>query len=276
MRKWLSVLLLITLLCSIAILPAHAEEEVGGTGEWIFDLPAHEEVDENFIGEAAPYIPENMEKTIFGNDDRITVSSPSTFPYSAIAYMKMKYKCNCRSTGTGFVAGTKNTVFTAAHCVVCSEHGEWAEEITFYFGYKNDRNYLYKYNGKWYAYAGNTFANKSYTIDGDYAVIRLYSDVGDKTGSFGVRWNPSDSMLTSAYAYVAGYRDGVLRYDQGFLSSGGQNHIHYTLDTLPGNSGGPVFTGDYYAIGINIAQNNAYNIAYRINNDVFYAYDYVK
>ena len=274
MKKLLSCILLLALILSA--FSAYAEE-AGGKGEWVF--AGNDTASETVLAEledVSPYIPEGMDKAIFGADNRITVNNPSTYPYSAIAYIKMKYKCGCNGTGTGFVAGTSSTVFTAAHCVVCTDHGEWADELTFYFGYKNDRNYLYKYNSKWYAYAGNTYPNKSYSIDGDYAVIKLYSDVGEKTGWFGVRWNPSDSMVTSAYAYVAGYRDGILRYDQGFLSTGGQNHIRYTLDTLPGTSGGPVFTGDYYAIGINIASNSSYNTAYRTTSDVMYAYDYVK
>jgi len=276
MKKLLSCILLIALIFSVFSLPALAEE-AGGTGEWVFDLPESEA--ETLLAETeptAPFVPESMDKTIFGSDDRITVNNPAQYPYSAICYIKIKKKCGCTSTGTGFMASQDNTVFTAAHCVVCADHGEWAEELTFYFGYKNDRNYLYKYNGKWYAYAGNLYSGKQYTTDYDYAVIKLYDDVCQKTGSFGVHWNPSDSLINSTYVYSAGYRDGQLRYDQGFISPNGANHVKYTLDTQPGNSGGPIFTSDYYAIGINIAQNNSYNTGYRITSDVKYAYDYVK
>ena len=277
MRKWLSILLLVSLLCSITILPAYAEEEVGGTGEWVFELPAQEtDALELETVASEPYIPETLEKTIFNGDSRITVNNPSQYPYSAIAYMKMGYKCGCRGTGTGFLAGTGYTVFTAAHCVVCSEHGEWADWLTFYFGYKSDRNYLYCYNDDWYAYAGNTFPGKQYNTNSDYAVIQLKKDISDRTGYLGIDWCISDANLSTSYVYAAGYRDGTLRYDQGFVSPLGTDLIQFTLDILPGNSGGPVFDGNNYAIGINIAGNDFYNIAHRLTMGVYDAYESLK
>ena len=216
-----------------------------------------------------------MDKVILGADNRITVSNPSEYPYSAIAYMEMNYKCGCQGSGTGFLVGEEDTLFTAAHCVVCSDHGEWADGITFYFGFKNHRNYLYKYNSNWYAYAGTTFPDKQYSIYGDYAVIKLYENVSDYTGSFGAWWNMDDSSLASQMIYAAGYRDGYIRYDQGYVNGRG-DHIQHWMDTVAGNSGCPLFTTDYYAVGIHIGGNDQYNNACRLNNDVWELYDLLK
>ena len=44
--------------------------------------------------------------------------------------------------------------------------------------------------------------------------------------------------------------------------------LSYTLDTTPGNSGGPVFDKDYYIAGIHVAGNNYVNVARRITKEM--------
>ena len=90
----------------------------------------------------------------------------------------------------------------------------------------------------------------------------------DKVGWLGSYWGMSDSQIANQFLYVAGYRDGVLKYDYGFADAKSSQHIKYRMDTQPGNSGGPVFTRDYYAIGINIAENDSYNTGYRLTTTV--------
>ena len=274
MKKWISCILLIVMLMSCAAAPAFAEE-IDNTGEWILELP---EIEGGAVpvgpDVVAPVIPDTLEKGVVGTDNRQKITNTSQYPYSAIAYMVIKCECGCEKTGSGFLVG-QNTVFTAAHCVVCYEHGKWAKNLTFYFGYKNDRNYLYKYNGRWHAYAGNTFPN-GYTNSFDYAVVKLEKNVSATTGSFGVKWYLSDSELKNTYVYLTGYRHGVLRLDQGFVEPYGNEFMVYYLDTEPGNSGCPLYTSDYYAVGINIAGTEIRNRGYRMTTDVRYAYDYVK
>ena len=91
--------------------------------------------------EYKPFIPDDLEKTVFGKDDSITVSNPASYPFSAIAYMEVTGKCGCDWTASGYMVGT-DKMLTAAHCLFCTEHWEQAEKIIFYFGYKNRRNYM--------------------------------------------------------------------------------------------------------------------------------------
>ena len=207
---------------------------------------------------------------VFDGDDRNLVSNTKDYPYRAVAYMETHHTCGCEGTATGFMVA-KNKLLTAAHCIVCSKHQKWADRITFYFGYRSSRDYTYKYSGKWYAFVGNTFPD-GYTTDGDWAVIKLYKNVGDTVGWFGMMYDMPDTKITSKLMHMLGYKWGTMRQSYGFVETGSGNLIHYDLDTEKGNSGGPLYfldRGDYYAVAINIAENQTYNTGYRITNEIY-------
>ena len=275
MKKGLSWLLILIMLLSCFVCHSLAEEEENeGTVEIVSDPQELTGILDE--AEEEPFAPDNLEKAIFGKDDRITVRNPSSYPYSAIALMDIKFKCGCHSQATGYMVG-KKLLLTAAHCVVCTKHGQWAKTIDFYFGYKSKKNYLYKYSGYWRAWAGNTFKNKKYTMVDDYACIRLLGkNVGDYTGWFGSRWNVPVKTSESEYYYVAGYRDGKLKYATGKVKRSGSNYeyLNYEIDQMAGNSGGPIFDMNNRAVGIIIAENKALgNFGYVLNSDVRQVYD---
>lgn len=286
MRKWLAWIIAVTLVFSFLAMPVLAEEDAPEE-DAVTEIPEEEFSEENEgVVELAEeggelpeddededeeaFIPEELDKTIFGSDDRVNVKA-SSYPYSAIAYMVVKAQCGCSWSGTGFMV-SKNRMLTAAHCLVCTRHGKWAKNLTLYFGRTSAKKYVYKYSGKWYAWAGDTFPNKSYRTDWDYACVKLYKNVGDKTGWLKPVWKSKDSELKSTWITVAGYRDGKLKAAAGTVTPIGSNHLGYTIDTQPGSSGGPVFDADYKVYGINIAENNTNNVGYRINSLVKDAY----
>ena len=267
-----TIRLISLLMAFLLLIPAPAglatEADEGGEGTVeFFEVPELDPTAEEVLTETEPFIPDGMEKTIFNEDDRITVKNPSKFPYSAIAYLNVTGECGCTWTGTGFMV-SKDQMLTAGHCLRCIKHYKWPKKITFYFGYKNARSYLYKYTGRWRIYVGNLYEDREYTTDWDFGCIRFAQNVGDRTGWFGSRYGLSDKQLDMKFMNVAGYRDGVLKYDTGFVEVLSSQHLKYRMDTLPGNSGGPVYDPDYYAVGINIAQNNSYNIGFRLVNFV--------
>lgn len=247
-----------------AVLPEDGTAVEGGNGlDWTDD--AGEDSQDDLSGSDTVW-----PGTVFGTDDRITVQDTGEYPYVAIAYMKIHHACGCDSTGTGFMAD-KNKLITAAHCIVCTKHGKWANRITFYFGYRNDRRYTYKYSGKWYAFVGNTFPD-GYTTENDWAVVKLYKNVGNQVGWFGFKYNMPDSTISGKLLRVAGYRNGKLKKDSGFATVGSGNLIYYEMDSEPGNSGGPVYYldhGDPYAAAINIAESKSSNYGYRITALVY-------
>ncbi len=247
MRKTFAFLLALALLLPAFCFAEDAPEENEGTIFFLDEGEALPEDASEITEESEPFIPEDVEKHIIGKDDRITVRNPRTYPYSAIAYMVIKMKCGCSITGTGFMVD-KRKMLTAAHCLICQKHNKWAKTIDFYFGYKKGGGQLYKYSGTWNAYCATSFPN-GYTDVNDWAFIRLEKDVGNKTGWFGRRYL-NDADLTKEYYYVAGYKDGVLKYDVGKLRVLDQGRMWVDMDVLPGNSGSPVYDSDGYAVGI--------------------------
>ena len=244
----LALMLLLTAVCAFA--EEDDEEEEGGEGEIIFldaDGITPEEAEE-LTEESEPFVPDDIDRHIIGADDRITVKDTRTYPYSAIAYMNMKFPCACKNLeGTAFMVD-RDKMLTAAHCLICQKHNVWATSITFYFGYRKGSGSMYKYTGGWTAHCGTSFPN-GYTDENDWAFIKLEKNVGDKTGWFGRRYL-NDQDLTKEYYYVAGYRNGVLKYDYGKVRVLDAGRMYVDMDVEPGNSGSPIYDKDDYAIGI--------------------------
>ena len=260
--------IVLTLICALLLMPAAwAEEDNEGTVIVIDDWTATEDAAPEASTEEDPFVPDTVDRAVFNADGRVTVFNPAAYPYSAIAYMDIVGTCGDHWSGTGFMVG-KNRLLTASHCLVCSDHSAWAKTIDFYFGYKSRRNYLYRYSGRWTAWAGNLFKDRSYTTQNDFGCIRLKKNVGDTTGWLGAYWNRPDSAIESDYLYVAGYRDGMLKYDSGWAKVLDDTHMSYTIDAVAGNSGGPVFTWDNYCVGIHIAESKRFNIGYRLTSAV--------
>ena len=216
--------------------------------------PAADETDD--ITGNEPFAPEellgddlidNLETTIIGKDDRVKVKNPKKYPYSAICRFDGKYNCGCTWEGSGFMI-SRNTLLTAAHCLVCQKHNQWAYALTFYFGFKNYSDYLYCYNSSWNAYVYTFFPN-GYTDQNDWGYVKFNSNVGDTTGWFGLR-PLSDEKITSGKYTFAGYRNGKLKKNKGKLRVKDSTRMWMDMDTKRGNSGGPVFDSDNYAVGL--------------------------
>lgn len=222
-----------------------------------------------------PFAPDTLDKAVIGTDDRITVTSPGVYPYSAIAYLKVTGGCGCNWTASGFMV-SPDCLMTAAHCVYCNDHHQSASRITMYFGYKSDKNYLYMYNGPTnYWYGTNVYdASGRFDADWDYAFIKMGQRVGDVTGWFGLSAQ-NDRTLESSRYEVCGYRNGAIKRSYGSAEIDSSYCITHNADTEPGYSGCPIFTGDYYVVAINVAHvTNSitglgrYNIGRRITQEL--------
>ena len=73
-----------------------------------------------------PIISGPVERSIFGNDDRETVSDPTMFPYRTIAKLIIYYPNEASPyVGTGFMYGPRSMA-TAAHNLYDSSKGGYA------------------------------------------------------------------------------------------------------------------------------------------------------
>lgn len=221
------------------------------------------------------FAPNELDKVVIGRDDRIEITKPGEYPYSAIANMKVTGECGCKWECTGFMV-SRNFMMTAAHCMICTDHRKWAKNATFYFGYKSSKNYLYKYTGGWYATAGTTFPNFEYDFEAmnhDWCYVKLEENVGDKTGWLGMHF-ASDSSINAGIFQAAGYRDNKLKTCWGNGYAENINLMTYDADDVQGNSGGPVFESDYCAVAIIAAesQDPLINIGRRFTSTI---YDYM-
>ncbi len=299
MKRLLSVLLILLLVFPFALafaqeeepgfirFPLEEDEEIVGAVTPAMDMSLEEYYRKNGslpeelseeLSEEGPFIPDDLsvaepeDKAIFGDDDRIKVKNAKKYPYSAIGYMRVHASCGCSWTGTAFMV-TKRCAMTAAHCLVCTDHGGLADAIDIYFGYRKGGYVYHAKKGGRYWYGTNFGTGSGYSShywaykDWDYGFIILGSKVGKKTGWFGMRY-ADDATLESGFYEVCGYRNGDLRKDYTDVSIVNSSLFKHWADTKGGYSGCPVFDEDYYAVGINICHDSTANYARRITRSI--------
>lgn len=191
----------------------------------------------------------NFDRAFFGNDDRVIIDA-ETAPWNMIGFIDLS-DSHCTGTLIG-----PSTVLTSAHCVV--EDGVAGPlPVEFLAGFQN---------GAFVARSGVTgyFAAEGY-IDGeqegtDYAFIYLSEPLGDQLG-----WMDVDLLTPQQIAELsqgrgpdimqAGYsydQQGVMtgNLDCPFIEIAPQNVLEHECDTLPGDSGSPLFiaNGDRFQI----------------------------
>ncbi len=270
-----ALLLALTLLLSPGICSASAEAHTAfGTGsvDTGSDESAAPQEAPAAAGEAPesllssePYMPEGLEKSVIGLDDRITVV-PSQYPYSCIALLDVEAECGCTWTASGFMV-SRYGLMTCSHALYCDDHHKPAEYIDFYFGYRSLKDYYYRYDGRFTFWWGDR-TQSDFQFDNDYGYVLFQTPVGDTTGWLGTQVL-SDGEAKNGVYYNAGYCDGVIKTSSGNMEVYNTKVFKHYLDTEGGYSGSPIFTADYYAVAINVGHNsNNYNIARRIDSNL--------
>ena len=181
----------------------------------------------------------------------LTSTQVKKFPFSAVAYMEIEYKCGCTRRGTGAMI-SRYGLITAGHNVLCSKHNQTAKYIDFWFGYFSKSDYLYRYDGS----AEFTYYcdfSGGYNSRNDIAFIIFKKDVGEYTGWFGYRTYSNASSLAGASIRAMGYNVRTLKQTTGKLVSLNQNELTFTKHVDMDSEGGPVYVvegGEHYLVGI--------------------------
>lgn len=186
--------------------------------------------------------------------------TPKAFPHSAIAYLHVRYECNCWNRTTGFLVGP-DVMMTAAHCVFCPNHGKPYRTISAYFGYRSTEDYACLYDKGYEAHRGTSFLQSDGTYkyagstEDDYAYLKLEEPIGEKLGWFGLKAADDQTLLTT-HLMLGGYskQTGEFKTGHGRATHLFPKKFYYYIEAVEaGLSGAPLFTSDYDVVAIQVA-----------------------
>ncbi|MEO0788107.1 MAG: serine protease [Bacteroidota bacterium] len=216
----------------------------------------------------------SVSEVIIGADNRIRIHSTHRYPWRAVCSLLIKAKTGKYYIGTGWFIGP-GTVMTAGHCVYLHNEGGWAESVTVMPG-RNGSNMPYGSIRATHLRSNTSWTNNR-SADHDYGCIILPRNqrVGNRTGWFGFAYM-GDSALKKKYLNLPGYPgdkpSGTMWYHHQGVKRLTSRRIYYTIDTMGGQSGSPVYyikDGKRYAVGIHAYGHSSGNSAPRITKGVF-------
>jgi len=184
-------------------------------------------------------------ETILGDvDRRKQILETDLPPWRMICSLEIEGTNGLSYIGTGWFAGP-HTVLTAGHCVFDPlELGGWARQITVTPARNGDVATPYGSLTSM-SFSASDRWQQVQDPDYDYAAIHLSSDVGAKTGHFGLAVLP-DSELQNRLVNVSGYPtspgDGKSQYfHANRVKAVTARRVFYDIDTMGGQSGSPVW-----------------------------------
>lgn len=223
----------------------------------------------------AGFIPGNITefptKSIIGSDERTKVTSTTTFPYSAICYIRITFPDGVVFIGSAWMYWS-DIAITAGHCVYDSNHGGWASTIEVIPG----ANGSSKPFGT--AWSSTMHTSTKWINDGnheyDYALLELNTQIGNSTGYFGTHytfWSLKNKGVT-----VTGYPGEYYREQwtmSGKIKRSSIRKVYYEIDTTGGQSGCPVYWHTskygYQSVAIHAYGGSSENSGTRITSSMF-------
>ncbi len=163
------------------------------------------------------------------------------FPQVVTAFMKIKFECGCKTTGTGGMVGA-NGLITAGHNLICKNHNKPAKSIDFYFGAVSADNYWYKYSGKFTAFPFCDFSD-GYTSENDIGLVKFPKKIAKNVGG----WYGSQTRDVSEYDGIKGMicfynADGKALIHKCDLTAYISTRLSFEHKPLPeGSDGSPIY-----------------------------------
>lgn len=193
-----------------------------------------------------------LESQVIRTMDQRIKAPTNKFPYTAVVKIKTIYKNGTVGWGTGAMIGSEE-VLTASHVIYSEEDGGNPVKIEIYPGYNNGKTSCNPTEAKdWFS------GWKQGCHDGascDIAVIRTKDRVGCVAGWFGFRqYDPNNLTNLNIAGYPEDLNSGeemyVVKTNAKSVEGNEHNIIGYRDWTYSGMSGGPIFTDDFYIVGI--------------------------
>ena len=233
-----------------------------------------EKIDEPYFPQLTSQSNSQQSRTVFGDDNRIPVATPSMFPYSAVCTLVNHWPDGTITEGGTAWMFWEDVAITAGHCVYNADYGGWATKIEV-------RPAAYGYNSPYgLSEAVAIYSSTKWVEDSnweyDYGVIKLSTDIGKSTGWFGISW--TIFSLKGKDVTITGYPAEYTRKMHtmsGKITKSTTRKVYYNeIDTTGGQSGSPVYDDDIYVVAIHAYGNSSYgNSATRITYSLFDYFD---
>lgn len=246
------------------------------------ELPAGDPgISPGYMGDAP--LPVQPFSVVDPPDNRYTVQNPDQVPYRYIGVISGYFSDGSRTTGTAFLV-SEDVILTSADLVYANGKG-MVEYILFQPGVNAETMGENAPYGMVQADREDIYISTNYKISVDkdetpalqyrYAVIKLNSTIGRRTGYFGIT-----AMSSGINAYkgenvtVAGYTlDYDLRKQPGEITYSNGGEIRYRIDTDKGQHGAPVYTttptpDGYYIMGINVLEAAELGVTYNAGRTI--------
>lgn len=204
-------------------------------------------------------------------DNRVQVADTARFPFSAIVKIVATFPNGARSEGSGALIGP-NKVLTAEHVIYNRRTDEHAS-VEIYPGYANNKTSCKQTVAVSYSHGAHEGCHNGANCD--IAIINTKDTLGCNTGWFGFRaYNNYDLNQVFIAGYPADRDDGEIMYfvrtTASFRSgSSFHNALMYRDWTYAGMSGGPIFTSNYYIVGIHTEGSSDANYGIAICNEMY-------
>ena len=202
-------------------------------------------------GSVSPHVPMKAHRkgvdkdAVIPPDGRYRVHDTTSFPNGAIVFIQRGGRHHC----TGWMI-SKDTLVTAGHCLYSRSSGSWYTGLDFVPGA----------NGQYHPYgsasAVTSWTDTAYIQNGDtrqdWGIVKLNRPIGNQTGWFGLKWQ--GSSYNGTWSTLRGYPGdkgiGEMWTMSGRVDESRPNQLCYSIDTMGGQSGSPVYLPSNYVIAI--------------------------